>query len=84
MESAACWSASVARSQMASSPMVFSAGRVARYAVYSNPKVFMKRSTSRQTPAISSASWSAVQKMWASSWVNPRTRSIPCTTPERS
>ena len=40
--------------------------------------------TNRRTPLISPSTWSGVQRMWASSWVNWRTRMRPCSTPERS
>ena len=40
-----------------------------------------RRRAGRPAPA---ASCSGVQKMWASSWVMPRTRSSPLSTPERS
>ncbi len=33
------------------------------------------------TPMISASIWSGMQKIWASSWVNCRTRNSPCMTP---
>jgi hypothetical protein len=52
--------------------------------VKAKPKVESSVRTSSSTPAISPGSCSGVQKMWLSSCVKPRTRSMPCRTPERS
>ena len=40
--------------------------------------------TKSSSEAISSCSWSSVQKMWLSSWVKPRMRISPCNVPARS
>ncbi len=50
----------------------------------SNPKVFSTSSVRLRTPRISSSIWPGRQKMWASSWVNPRTRSRPWSSPDCS
>jgi hypothetical protein len=49
-----------------------------------SPKVRKTSRAKSRQPATSSTTCSAVQKMCESSWVNPRARSIPLTTPERS
>ena len=73
----------VANSHSASLPMDFS-GRVESSTSYSNPKTAMTWKTKSRTPTISLSTCSGVQMMWASSWVNWRTRVRPCSTPERS
>ena len=68
---------------MSSVPMDFS-GRVDISASYSNPNVDMMWSTSPRMATTSSTTWSRVQNTCASSWVKPRARSRPCTTPDIS
>ena len=74
----------MATSHSSGSPTNFS-GRVASSASKSvSPKARRMRRTKASSEVSSPASWSGATKMWASSWVMPRTRVRPWSTPERS
>jgi hypothetical protein len=66
------------------SPALVGADRLLGASNSSKPNARSTDSTNSSSEAISSTSCSAVQKMWLSSWVNPRIRSSPWSTPERS
>ncbi|MCY1361755.1 hypothetical protein D9M69_484330 [compost metagenome] len=61
------------------------AGRVDSFMEMSEkPKSEYTCRVSLMKSAASCFTWSSVQKMWASSWVKPRTRMMPCSAPDGS
>ena len=71
--------------QSSSLPTLLSIGRVLMSASKSLKPNARRISNTKVTSSCSCGTiWSRVQKMWLSSWVKPRVRISPCSTPDFS